>query len=151
MFLYALSLAKNVQDAEDLLQETFIKAFLAYESGGSIMCGLSMKMNAALCDTDCREKLSVKQLKEVYLSNLEILMEYPEVWTPLGINWRNYFFPVEDASYIEYIYKDAKKLKTFQTEGYCISGKRDEIIAYLQKEDIASAKVIFGRSAAGIH
>ena len=31
LFLYALSLTKNIQDAEDLLQETFIKAFLSYE------------------------------------------------------------------------------------------------------------------------
>ena len=36
MFLYALSLTNNVQDAEDLLQETFVKAFLSYEGKGSI-------------------------------------------------------------------------------------------------------------------
>lgn len=36
LFLYALSLTKNIQDAEDLLQETFIKAFLSYEKTGSI-------------------------------------------------------------------------------------------------------------------
>lgn len=36
LFLYALSLTKNVQDAEDLLQETFIKAFLSYENKGSM-------------------------------------------------------------------------------------------------------------------
>ena len=31
MLLYALSLTKNMHDAEDLIQETFIKAFLSYE------------------------------------------------------------------------------------------------------------------------
>lgn len=36
LFLYALSLTKNTQDAEDLLQETFIKAFLSYKNKGSI-------------------------------------------------------------------------------------------------------------------
>ncbi len=40
LFLYALSLTKNVQDAEDLVQETFIKAFLSYERTGSIKCWL---------------------------------------------------------------------------------------------------------------
>lgn len=40
LFLYALSLAKNVQDAEDLVQETFIKAFLSYQRTGSIKCWL---------------------------------------------------------------------------------------------------------------
>lgn len=40
LFLYALSLTKNKQDAEDLLQETFIKAFLSYQSTGSIKAWL---------------------------------------------------------------------------------------------------------------
>uniref|UniRef100_UPI004056C114 RNA polymerase sigma factor n=1 Tax=Agathobacter sp. TaxID=2021311 RepID=UPI004056C114 len=36
LYLYALSLAKNTQDAEDLLQETFVKAYLSYRNTGSI-------------------------------------------------------------------------------------------------------------------
>ena len=36
LYLYALSLAGNQQDAEDLLQETFVKAFLSYKATGSI-------------------------------------------------------------------------------------------------------------------
>lgn len=40
MFLYALSLTNNVQDAEDLLQETFVKFFLSYENTGSLKAWL---------------------------------------------------------------------------------------------------------------
>lgn len=40
MFLYALSLTNNVQDAEDLLQETFVKAFLSYKDTGSLKAWL---------------------------------------------------------------------------------------------------------------
>ena len=36
LYLYALSLARNKDDAEDLLQETFVKAFLSYEGGSGI-------------------------------------------------------------------------------------------------------------------
>lgn len=36
LFLYALSLTGNVSDAEDLLQETFVKAFLSYQNTGSL-------------------------------------------------------------------------------------------------------------------
>lgn len=36
LYLYALSLAGNRQDAEDLLQETFVKAYLSYKDTGSI-------------------------------------------------------------------------------------------------------------------
>lgn len=36
LYLYALSLTENKQDAEELLQETFVKAYLSYKSTGSI-------------------------------------------------------------------------------------------------------------------
>ena len=36
LYLYALSLTGNQQDAEDLLQDTFVKAYLSYENKGSI-------------------------------------------------------------------------------------------------------------------
>lgn len=36
LYLYALSLTGNQQDAEDLLQDTFVKAYLFYENKGSI-------------------------------------------------------------------------------------------------------------------
>lgn len=41
LFLYALSLCGNQQDAEDLVQTTFLKAFLSYQSTGSIRYWLS--------------------------------------------------------------------------------------------------------------
>lgn len=40
MFLYALSLTNSIQDAEDLIQETFVKAFLSYENTGSLKAWL---------------------------------------------------------------------------------------------------------------
>ena len=36
LYFYALSLTGNIADAEDLLQEAFLKAFLSYQSTGSI-------------------------------------------------------------------------------------------------------------------
>lgn len=36
LYLYALSLTGKKDDAEDLIQETFVKAFLAYQGGGNI-------------------------------------------------------------------------------------------------------------------
>lgn len=36
LYLYALSLCKSPADADDLVQNTFLKALLSYEEGGSI-------------------------------------------------------------------------------------------------------------------
>ena len=36
LYLYSLSLVGNKHDAEDLLQETFVKAYLSYTNSGSI-------------------------------------------------------------------------------------------------------------------
>lgn len=36
LYLYALSLTGNMHDAEDLLQEAFVKAYLSYKDTGSI-------------------------------------------------------------------------------------------------------------------
>lgn len=36
LYLYALSLTGNRQDTEDLIQETFVKAFLSYQEKGSL-------------------------------------------------------------------------------------------------------------------
>lgn len=40
LYLYALSLTGNQHDAEDLVQETFVKAFLSYQHTGSLKCWL---------------------------------------------------------------------------------------------------------------
>lgn len=40
LYFYALSLSGNRQDAEDLVQETFVKAYLSYQSSGSVKCWL---------------------------------------------------------------------------------------------------------------
>ena len=38
MMIYALSLTKNRHDAEDLTEDTFIRAFLSYDGGMNIGC-----------------------------------------------------------------------------------------------------------------
>lgn len=69
LFLYALSLTKNLQDAEDLLQETFIKAFLSYQSTGSIKCWLITVLKHEFLNLCRKRKKEVLDNGEETLNN----------------------------------------------------------------------------------
>ena len=69
LYLYALSLTGNPQDAEDLLQETFVKAFLSYESTGSIKSWLIIVLRNEFYN------LMRKRKREVYEDTTFYLMD----------------------------------------------------------------------------
>lgn len=50
LMLYALSLTKNKHDAEDLAADTFVKAFLSYDGGTSIVSWLMVVMKNLFID-----------------------------------------------------------------------------------------------------
>lgn len=64
LYLYALSLTKNVQDAEDLLQETFVKAFLSYKSTGSIKYWLVTVLKNEFCSMCRKRKREILSLEK---------------------------------------------------------------------------------------
>ena len=69
LYLYALSLTGNPQDAEDLLQETFVKAFLSYESTGSIKSWLIIVLRNEFYN------LMRKRKREVYEDTTSYLVD----------------------------------------------------------------------------
>uniref|UniRef100_UPI0040567D5A hypothetical protein n=1 Tax=Agathobacter sp. TaxID=2021311 RepID=UPI0040567D5A len=75
-----------------------------------------------------------KRWQETYVSNLENLREYNMVWAGFGLdNSKNeniYSNPGEEALWETW--KDALQLTSLISENYCVCGKRDEIIAFLQ-------------------
>lgn len=221
LYLYALSLTHNAQDAEDLLQETFVKAFLSYKSTGSIktwliivlkheflnVCrkrkrevlngdtayeeqkkqemgklpesaviylsvgevsprpvadirkgditlewfqvnqpdsgfqgGISMKLNCIYKDTDDRTGMTEEELKKVYISNLQELLNTEYIWKDFGLSryGRMFNYPKET---LQNCLKDAEKISVLTTKKYCISGSKDQILNYLKNTDIKSIYV----------
>lgn len=63
LFLYALSLTKNRQDAEDLVQNTFLKAFLSYQNTGSIRFWLSTVLKNEFLNQQIKKKRLVDEGK----------------------------------------------------------------------------------------
>lgn len=69
LYLYALSLAGNPQDAEDLLQETFVKAFLSYEATGSIKSWLIIVLRNEFYNLMRKRKWEVYENESLSLEN----------------------------------------------------------------------------------
>ncbi len=103
-----------------------------YQPKAEFQGGLQLS-NRMVCmeEADEREVLSEEELKKVYLSNLKNLLDYPEIWRDLGLcdgitAW------TDEVSILEKTYQDAQNLKTLESKNYCVSGKKDNILTYLQ-------------------
>lgn len=116
---------------------------LQKESGDAFQGGLSMQMHVISGWTDdmkSRDEMTEEELKEVYVANLKDLTEHVDLWKQFGVASGNTtYFQGEDL--IKECYEDAKKLDTLESRNYCIFGKRDEVVAYLEKTDLTSLRV----------
>lgn len=92
LFLYALSLTKNRQDAEDLLQETFIRAFLSYQSTGSIKYWLVIVLKHEFLNL-CRRR------EREILDNGEKKLDHE---------------PADEADIAEYLIEQEERRRLFQ-------------------------------------
>ncbi|MBQ8518520.1 MAG: RNA polymerase sigma factor [Agathobacter sp.] len=70
LYLYALSLTGNPQDAEDLLQETFVKAFLSYEATGSIKSWLIIVLRNEFFNLMRKRKREMYENPSLSLENI---------------------------------------------------------------------------------
>ena len=69
LYLYALSLTGNPQDAEDLVQETVVKAFLSYEATGSIKSWLIIVLRNEFLNLMRKRKREVYENHSLSLDN----------------------------------------------------------------------------------
>ena len=69
LYLYALSLTGNRQDAEDLLQETFVKAYLSFENKGSIKYWLIVVLRNEFLQMQRKRKKEILEGEEITLTS----------------------------------------------------------------------------------
>lgn len=69
LYLYALSLTGNRQDAEDLLQETFVKAYLSFENKGSIKYWLVVVLKNEFLKMQRKRKKEILEGEEITLAS----------------------------------------------------------------------------------
>lgn len=110
--------------------------FQVYQPNVEFQGGLSVRPRAGYAEDDIRDEMTEQELTEVYLSNLQNMLEHMEVWSQLELS------DGRGSVYVDRVlnetYEDAKSLKTLTSENYCVSGKRDEIIHFLQENTFDS-------------
>lgn len=128
---------KSPRALEDLKKENVLLEWIeVYQPNVNFQGGLNMNLAACFQETDIRQDMTTEELKAVYLSNLENLIKYPELWKSLGLNDSHKMFSGNEMTMLKECYEDAKKLETLESKYYCISGKKDAIIEYLEKTDV---------------
>ncbi len=119
LYLYALSLTRSRQDAEDLLQETFVKAYLSYEGGGSIKAWLITVLRNEFLNLQRRRK------KELLDSGEAVLEQTPANDDPLDDILRE----EERRMLFQAIRQLPPGMKTVLMESVYFQMKDDEIAA----------------------
>lgn len=99
-----------------------------------------MLVTSAYTENDMRQTLSEAELLQVYCANLKNLLDHREVWEQFNLCDGKIVYGAK-SRVLEQTYEDAKKLETLMAKNYCISGTRDEIIEYLQRTEVTSARV----------
>lgn len=127
---------KEARPVSDLLHEN-VNAIWAQINQPNVefQGGIALQPSIIYKDTEFKG-MTESQQKELYLSKLENLIKNEEVWKSLGILSDNKQF--YDMDVLNECYEDAQNMERLTTKNYCISGKRDEIIAYLESREIQS-------------
>lgn len=98
--------------------------------------GISLRLRASHKTTDMRADMSDRELLDIYLSNLENLIDHKEMWRNFELPSGNVVY--SDANLIDKTYEDAKNLDTLTTKNYAIYGERDAVLSYLESTDLTS-------------
>ena len=113
-----------------------------YQPNSAFQGGLALRDSLIGGDDIVRTDMTEAQLKETYLSHLKDLLDHMDIWNSLDLQSSKYVFSGQGKeSALRECYEDAKQLDVLKAKNYCISGKRDEIVEYLEKTDISSILV----------
>lgn len=113
--------------------------FQIYQPNVEFQGGMSAQPRVFYAEDDKREEMTEQELIEVYLSNLENLLEHTEVWSELALG--DGHNTIYGDSALRDTYEDAKTLTALTSENYCVYGKRDEILQFLKENTFDSIYV----------
>lgn len=115
---------------------------LVYQPNVEFQGGLSNEPVALYNNDDMRSDMTEQEMLDVYCRNLENILENPEVWEGISaLNNGNGKIYTNPESLLKETFEDAKKLTELKSKNYCVSGSRDEILKFLQENQLDSIYV----------
>lgn len=137
--LYLSVSAKKPQDVSALLKQTSddfeLEWMQVYQPENEFQGGIGIYSDIIGPGFDSiREEVTVKSLKEEYLKNLKLLKENQEFWRGLDLYSGNSLWAEsEKEQLLQKAISAAEKSPKFQTQNYCVSGTKKEILEFLQE------------------
>ncbi|MGH4139143.1 sigma factor regulator N-terminal domain-containing protein [Clostridium sp.] len=97
--------------------------------------GISMNLSCLFKDTDDRRGMTEEELKKIYISNLQELLNTDYIWKDLGLSSGSIEF-TNSKEFLQNCLNDAEKISVLTTKNYCVSGSKDQILNYLKNTNI---------------
>lgn len=133
------SVPKSIQELKDLPVK--LEWIQVYQPNVKLQGGLSMNPRVLYAEDDYRDEMSGEELKQVYCSNLENILENTEVWEAWGLCDGSGTVYADVRKLLTETYKDAWTITELTSKNYSVWGKRDEIVEFLQKNTLDSIYV----------
>jgi hypothetical protein len=102
--------------------------------------GISLNLSCLFKDTDDRRGMTEEELKKIYISNLQELINTEYIWKNFELSSGNTIFS-NSKEVLQNCLKDAEKISVLTTKNYCISGPKAQILNYLKNTNIKSVYV----------
>lgn len=131
-----LSVSDTVPKSVEALRSLPVtpKWMQVYQPNVDFNGGIALEMVALYTDDDDREDKTAQQLLEIYLGNLENLLNHSAVWAQMQLyDGRNTV--CTDQALADTL-EDAKTLSALTSKNYCVYGQRDDVLRFLQENTL---------------
>ena len=115
-----------------------------FNSGSDFKGGINMRHVLGTEPETKIRTMNSTELKEYYISRLQLLVDNQDIWGDLGISYSegNAMWISNTAEPILEAIDNLRSSDSFETEYFCVSGTRDELLKYMDSHDFAGVKLI---------
>ncbi|MBQ8040289.1 MAG: hypothetical protein IJ274_10545 [Lachnospiraceae bacterium] len=129
--------AKHIEELRNMCVQ--LQWFQVYQPNVTFQGGMNYQPRSIFAEDDNRVDMTEQELLDSYINNLHSLEWEVEAWAGFGLadgSTETYFSYFSDTLFDTR--RDAMSLTSLNVENYCVYGKRDEVIQFLQEHELDS-------------